>query len=145
MRVSVAGRMSAIATTVRGPSVYGISNKGGRIREIGLTNTTNTAFAAALVRASAAGTRGAALTAVNNDGTINAVTASLTGANTHTADATVGAPFRYVTIGAAAGAGFVWTFGEEGLIVPPGTANGILIICPTGTGQIGDFWFEWDE
>lgn len=125
--------------------MYGIANKGGRIREIGISNTTTTAFAAALARASTTGTQGAALTEVLNDGTLNAISASLTAFNTHTADATVGSPFRQVTIGAAAGAGWVWTFGEEGLIVPPGTANGIVIVCPTGTGQVFDFWFEWDE
>ena len=42
--------MSAVATAVRGPSVYGIASKGGRLREVGLTNTTATAFAAALAR-----------------------------------------------------------------------------------------------
>lgn len=145
MRVSAAARASAICTTVRGPSLYGIASKGGRIREIGISNTTTTAFAAALAFATAAGTRGAAVTAVRHDPTINALAASLTCANTHTADATVGTAFRYITIGAAAGAGYTWTFGEEGLVVPTGTANGVVIICPTGTGQIFDFWFDWEE
>lgn len=145
MRVSAAGQASAICTTLRGPSVYGIASKGGRMREIGISNTTTTAFCAAIARASAAGTPGAALTEVNNDSAVNGLAASLTAFNTHTADATVGAPFRQIMIGAAIGAGYTWTFGEEGLLIPAGTANGIVIICLTGTGQIFDFWFEWDE
>jgi hypothetical protein len=123
----------------------GITNKGGRIREIGIRNTTSVAFAAALALLSAAGTPGAALTEWNLDGTINALAPSLTGFNTHTADATVSRSSYHTTIGAAAGAGETWTFGEEGLLVPTGTANGIAIICPAGTGQIFDFWFVWDE
>jgi hypothetical protein len=69
----------------------------------------------------------------------------LTAFNTHTADATVGGTIRQATLGAAAGAGIIWAFGEEGLLIPAGTANGIVIICPTGTGQHLDFWFDWEE
>jgi len=145
MRVSAAGRASAVATAVRGPSLYGIANKGGRIRTIGITNTTTTAFAAAIALASAAGTQGAALTEMKHDGTINATGPQLTAFNTHTADATIVGAFKQRTIGAAMGAGADWSFGEEGILIPPGTANGIVIICPTGTGQIFDFEIEWDE
>lgn len=145
MRVSAAARMSAICTAVRGPSIYGIANKGGRLREVGIFNTTATALAVALVRASAAGTQGAALTAVNWDHLLNAAAPQVTAFNTHTADATVGSPFRYASLGAAIGAGVIWTFGDEGILIPPGTANGLVIILPTGTGQICDFYFDWDE
>jgi hypothetical protein len=123
----------------------GIASKGGRLREVGFRNTTTTAFTVALVRASAAGTVGAALTEINHDSTINGLAASLTAFNTHTADATVGAAIRYTTVGAAMGAGDTWTFGDEGILIPSGTANGMVLICPTGTGQIFDYWWEWDE
>ena len=59
--------------------------------------------------------------------------------------ATVGQILRQGTLGAAAGAGVIWTFGNGGIVVPSGTANGIGIIVPTGTGQICDIEFTWDE
>jgi hypothetical protein len=144
MRVSAAGRTSAVPTAARGPSVYGIANKGGRIREIGVVNTTAVAVAVGIARASAAGTQGAGLTEVVMDNELNGVI-QLTAFNTHTADATVGAVIRQITLGAAAGSGWVFAFGEEGLVIPQGTANGIVIVCPTGTGQHLDFWFDWEE
>jgi hypothetical protein len=30
-------------------------------------------------------------------------------------------------------------------LISAGTANGVGIICPTGTGQILDYYFDWDE
>jgi hypothetical protein len=145
MRVAAGGRTDALITSTRGPSVYGIANKGGRLREVGIFNTTATAFAVALVRASAAGTVGTAMTEVIMDNEVNSGSAQLTAFNTHTANATVGSPVRQSTIGAAAGAGVIWTFGDEGLIIPTGTANGIVIILPVGTAQHFDFYFEWQE
>jgi hypothetical protein len=137
--------MSVAPTAARGPSVYGIANKGGRLREVGIFNTTAVQCAVALARASAAGTQGAGLTEVNWDHLLNAAAPQLTAFNTHTADATVGAAIRQGTLGAAGGAGIIWTFGDEGILIPPGTANGLVIICPVGTGQIADFYFDWDE
>jgi hypothetical protein len=63
----------------------------------------------------------------------------------HTGDGTVGQILRQGTLGAAAGAGVIWTFGNGGIVVPSGTANGIGIIVPTGTGQICDIEYTWDE
>ncbi len=144
MRVAVAGRTSAVPTAARGPSVYGIASKGGRLREVGVFNTTTTACAVGLARASAAGTQGAALTEIALDSAVDGVI-QLTAFNTHTADATVGGTIRQASLGAAIGAGVIWTFGDAGLIIPQGTANGIVIICPTGTGQHLDFYLEWSE
>lgn len=40
----------------------------------------------------------------------------------------------------------VWTFSDEGLIIPSGAnTNGIGLLCPTGTGQIIDFYIIWEE
>jgi hypothetical protein len=134
-----------VPTAARGPSIYGISNKGGRLREVGAFNTTSSACAVGLARASAAGTQGAGLTEVNWDHLLNAAAPQLTAFNTHTADATVGAMLRQASLGAAIGAGIIWTFGDEGILIPPGTANGIVLLCPTGTGQHLDFYFDWEE
>lgn len=142
-RCSAAGRMSAAATSARGPSVYATAAVRPRIREIGVFNTTSTACAVAVVRATATGTQGTGLTEICESDPTRTVVA--TAFNTHSADATVGSPVRQASLGAAIGSGVIWTFGEDGLVVDDGTANGVVITCPTGTGQVCDFYLVWDE
>lgn len=140
-RIAVAGRTSAVPTTVRGPSLYATTAVRPKIKEIGVFNTTTTACAVAIVRASATGTQGAGLTEVDMSDPTHAVVA--TAFNTHTADATVGSPVRQASLGAAIGAGVIFTFAD--FEVDSATTSGIVIICPTGTGQHLDFYFEWEE
>jgi hypothetical protein len=141
-RCSTGGRMSAIATAARGPSVYATTGVKPRIREIGVFNTTTAACSVGVARATATGTQGAALTEVNESDDSHTVIA--TGFNTHTADATV-ALSRQASIGAAIGAGVIFTFGEDGFILDNATTSGVVITCPSGTGQILDFYIVWDE
>jgi hypothetical protein len=144
MRAHVGERASAVATTTRGPSLYAVANRPFYLVEAGVFNTTDTEFAANIQRLSATGTQGAVLTEIMADA--DAVTVATTAFNTHTANATaVGGEFARATIGAAKGAGIIWTFGKNGIFVPAGTSNGIGILCPVGTGQIFDFYFVWDE
>ncbi len=142
-RFSLATRTSAIPTTVRGPSLYATAAVTPVIREIGVFNTTTTACAVALVRATSVGTQGAALTEVCE--TDNVHVAVATGFNTHTADPAVGAAMRQASLGAAIGSGVVFTFGDNGLIIPAATTAGVVITCPTGTAQHLDFYISWDE
>lgn len=142
-RCSVAGRTSAVPTAARGPSVYSTAALKPRIREVGVFNTTATAVAVGLARASATGTQGAALTEVCEDDDSHVVIA--TGFNTHTADATVGGTIRQASLGAAIGSGVIWTFGDNGFVLDNATTAGIVIICPSGTGQHLDFYVLWDE
>lgn len=120
-----------------------------RVVEVGVFNTAAaTAVAVALVRFSAGtGTKGAAITVVYEDD--NSQAAVTTAANTHTVTpTTISAPLRQVTLGAAVGSGVIWTFGggkTPGLIVPNSTTDGLGIIIPTGTGQVCDLSFTWDE
>lgn len=146
-RWSVATRTSAVPTTVRGPSVYAAAANGGFwVREVGVFNTTTTAAAVGLVIASATGTQGATLTEVcQDDPTKDASDTAGNGFNTHTADATVGSAIRQASLGAAIGSGVIWTFGDQGLFIPEGTTNGVVVNCPTGTGQHLDFYITWDE
>jgi hypothetical protein len=145
MLVSVAGRSTVVGTTVRAiASVFAIAAKGFRLREVGVFNTTAVAVAVALVKFTNATGVGAGLTEVVWDATINGAP-QMTAFAGHTADGAVGAAIRYATLGAAAGAGVIWTFGGEGLVIPVGTANGIGVICPVGTGQILDYYFDFEE
>lgn len=142
-RCAVAGRTDAVPTTTRGPSVYATAAVRPRILSVEVYNTTTTAVAVALVKASAAGTQGTALTEVCLSDPTRTVIA--TGFNTHTANATVGAAFRQATLGAAAGSGVIWTWDDGDLVIDDGTGSGLVIICPTGTAQHLDFAIEWEE
>lgn len=143
-RYSIAGRSTVVGTTVRAvASLFAIASRTMKLREVGIFNTTSTAAAVALVRFTNATGVGAGLTEVAYDEAGPAPNG--TGFAGHTADGAVGSPLRYASLPAAVGGGVIWTFGDTGIIVAAGTANGIGIICPTGTGQIVDYYFDWDE
>jgi hypothetical protein len=142
-RHTVAGRSTVAGTSLRAiASVFSVAATGFNLREVGVFNTTTTAVAVSLVRFTNATGVGAALTEVDFDAAKPAVCTGFAG---HTADGAVGSPLRYASLGAAIGSGVIWTFGDSGILIPVGTANGIGIICPTGTGQILDYYYEWDE
>jgi hypothetical protein len=144
-RYSVAERSTnAGSTTLPLFSLYASAGVAAKVREIGIFNTSTTAAAYCLRRFSATGTQGTALTECEYD---EAAPAPLTTAfNSHSVTPTITAGYlRVATLGAAAGAGVIWTFGDTGLVVPSGTGNGIGILVYTGTGQIVDFYIDWDE
>lgn len=129
-------------------SLYATAAVRPRLVEIGVFNTTATAVAVAVVRLSAGtGTQGAALTEIYEDD--NSQAAVATSFNTHTVTpTTISAPLRQASLGAAVGSGVIWTFGggkTPGLVVPNTTNDAVGIIIPTGTGQICDIHFTWDE
>ena len=72
--------------------------------------------------------------------------ASGTGFAGHTGDGGVGDEIVRGYLGAAIGAGAIWTWDDGvGLDVPAGTTNGVALLCPTGTGQILDYYVIWEE
>jgi hypothetical protein len=143
-RFSVAGRSTVVGTSLRAvASVFAIASRTIKLREVGIFNTTATACAASLVRFTNATGVGTGLTEVLWDPEGPAPNA--TGFAGHTADGAVGSPIRQASLPAAIGGGVVFTFGEGGILISAGTANGVGIICPTGTGQILDYYFDWDE
>lgn len=142
-RCSVATRTSAVPTSARGPSVYATTAIRPQIRKIEVYNTTATAMAVGVARATATGTQGAALTEVCLSDDSRTVIA--TGFNTHTADATLGASIVQASLGAAVGSGIIWTWGPGEFIIDNATTAGVVIYCPTGTGQHLDFSIEWEE
>lgn len=138
MRSTVAG------TSARAQlSLFGIANIGGKLRECGVSNTTTTAFAIGLIRFTNANNVGAG----QSEGKYDESSAgpSMTVFAGHTGDGGTGQVLRQWSIGSAIGSGVIWTFGDTGIIVQPGTANGIGPHVPTGTGQVGDDYLEWDE
>lgn len=143
-RYAIAGRSTVAGTTARAiASLFAIASRTMKLREVGVFNTTSTALAVALVRFTNATGVGSGLTEVPLDEAGPAPNG--TGFAGHTADGAVGAAIRQASLGAAIGSGVIWTFGDTGLIVAAGTANGVGVICPTGTGQILDYYMEWEE
>jgi hypothetical protein len=142
-RHSVAERTDALPTALRGPSVYAAADAGFALRECGVFNTTATAVRVGLIRWTATGTQGTALTEA--DWNANRKDTQAAAFNTHSVNATAGDVIRMATLGAAIGAGVIWTFESDELWVPEGTANGIGIYLPGGTGQHLDFYFDWEE
>lgn len=143
-RYSAGVKSGAGSTTLPLASLYAAAAVGARIREIGVFNTTNTALDIKLVRLTTAGTQGAGLTEGKYDP--DSAAASCTAFTTHTLAPTLGDDLGYrASLGAAIGAGVIWTFGDAGVRIPVGVANGIGIIIENGTGQACEVYIVWDE
>src|ERR1043166_938827 len=125
-------------------SLYSIATVSPCLRECGLTNTTATAVAEKLAYLTSAATQGTGLVETKyRDG---AAAASCTAFTTHTAGTPVGADLGYrASLGAAVGAGVIWTFGEQGITPPVVTANGVGVVVENGTGQACQAYLVWDE
>lgn len=135
---------TAGSTTLPIISLYSAAAVGAKIREIGVFNTTTTAVAIKLARFTTAGTQGTGLVEAKHDP--DSAAASCTAFNTHSVAPTLGDDLGYrASLGAAVGAGVIWTFGDSGLRIPVGTANGIGIIIENGTGQACQAYIVWDE
>lgn len=138
------GLTTAVPTAARGPNIYATAAVRPRVLEVGVFNTTATAMYVALQRATAVGTKGAAITPIPVED--DAQAAVTTAAQTHTADATLTATaIRYGRLGAADGAGLIWTFPEPGILLDNLTTVGLVLSCPSGTGQQIAFYFHWRE
>lgn len=150
MRFSAGGRNAGGSTTLPLASIYGTAGaRNAHLREIHVVNVVATAHFLKLVRLSTAGTQGTGLTESFHGGLAADATSGMNVVNSHTVAPTVSADLGYnVSLGAAIGSGWVWTFGgETGLVVPAGTANGIGILLAAGTVAANaiDFNFVWDE
>lgn len=144
-RYTAGALTTAGSTTLPLISLYAAASVAGRIREIGVSNTTSTRVALKLVRLTSTGTQGSGLTEGKHDPSSNA--AQCAAFNTHSANPTLGDDMGYRThLGPAEGAAFVFTFwNDSGLLVPTGTTNGIGVIVENGSGQPLQAYITWDE
>lgn len=143
-RYSVGARAAgAGSATLPIGSLYAPTGSGGRVREIHVCNTTATAVAVAVCRLTTTGTQGSALTEASHDPA--GPPPLMTGFQTHSGAPTLADLGYRAVLGAAVGSAYIWTFGADGLVIPAGTSQGIGIYIATGTGQILDFTFVWDE
>lgn len=115
-----------------------------RVREIGLFNTAATIMALSMIRAGGLGTRTTPATLQANEpadappGTTLAVGWSVA----PTVAATPAQPLRRIHVPAVIGAGFIWTFGPDDLVIP---ANGGLLFQAIAAGGISDGYCVVDE
>ena len=141
-RYSIAGRSTVAGTTVRAvASLFSTAAVTGRVVEVGVFNTTATAVAVAFVRFTNATGVGAGLTESKHRP--ESAAATCTGFAGHTADGAISDTISQAVLGAAVGSGVIWTF--DGVWTLLGTANGLGVVCPTGTGQILDYTIVWEE
>lgn len=125
-------------------SVFAAANNDIYIIECGVFNTTTTAVAICTKRATAVGT--ASTLDIVHPWDVDTTTATATPKDTHSVDATLyKGYYNAATLGAAAGAGVIWTFGNKGIRIAKGTGNGFCICLATGTGQVLDWYITWDE
>ncbi len=145
-RFTLSGRTNITpTTTLPGVSLYATAGVRPRVVELCMWNTTATACTMAWVALTTAGTQGTSLaSSIHKDSDEN-MTPIATPFNGHTVAPTLGAEIRRADLGAAIGSGVIWTFGDGGVVIPAGTANGIGLICSTGTGQVVDYHITWDE
>lgn len=136
---------TAGSTTLPIISIYSGASVGAKIREIGVFNTTDTAVAIKLTRMTTQGTPGSGLTEACHDDVGD--TSACTAFNTHSSTGpTLGNDLGYrAVLGSAKGSGVIWTFGDQGIRVPTGTANGVGVIVENGTGQACQAYITWDE
>jgi hypothetical protein len=141
-RFSISGR-ATIAGTSSLPfvSLYATTAVRPKVVEVGVFNTTSTGIVVALVRLTTAGTQGTGLTEVPEEDASR--TAVATGFAGHTAGPTIGGEIRRGSIGAAVGAGVIWTF--SGVDIPNTTGDGVGLYVPAGTGQVCDYYIAWNE
>jgi hypothetical protein len=143
-RYSAGVKTSAGSTTLPLAALAANASVAVKVREIGVSNTTNTAFDIKVVRLTTAGTPGTSQAETPYEADAPAATASFNTTYTSTGPTLVDLGYRF-SLGAAIGAGVIWTFGDTGLRIPAGTANGIGIVVENGTGQAAQVYFVWDE
>ena len=123
-------------------SLYATATVSPRVVEIGVTNTTTTAVALLVARITTGNNKGTNLTEAeyNQDWQPPLGTAF----GTHSGVETVADLGYRAQLGAASGSGMIWTFGDGGLVIPPGTTNAIGVVT-VGTGQVCQAYIVWDE
>lgn len=134
---------TAGSTTLPLGSLYAVAATRLILREVHVFNTTTTATDMALRQFTATGTQGAGAVEIPHDPGQSAAQGTTFLSHTVTPTITAG-EFARASLAAAIGGGVVWVF-NDGLLIPAGTANGIGVIVGTGTGQICDLTFIWDE
>lgn len=133
------------STTLPVAGLVTAANNDVYVVEVGVFNTTSTSCNVTVRKITSAGTAGSTVNSIPWDADTTASTATAKDTYTSTGPTLVNGFLANATLGAAVGSGIIWTFGGKGIRCPKGTANGLVIIPGTGTGQILDWYIVWDE
>ena len=143
-RYTVSALTSAGSTTLPIISLYGGTTVRPRLRELHLFNTTATAVSLKLVRVTTTGTQGTGLTEMPTVPEDPAAIA--TAFNTHTVAPTItSGDLLRVALAGAIGSGVIYTFPDQGIVIPATANNGLAVVVSTGTGQVVEATMIWDE
>ena len=131
------------STTLPLGSLYAPAGNRLILKEVHVFNTTATATDMALRAFTATGTQGSGITEVEHDPGSPPVLGTVFDSHTVTPTITAGS-LAVASMAAAIGAAVMWIF-NKGIIIPAGTGNGVGVMPLTGTGQICDLTFIWEE
>jgi len=135
--------LAAVGTTLLpSSSLYAGANKDVRLMELHAFNDTASACKYLLARLDTAGTKGAAQVDAAYGRVAQVSEAEVFAV--HTVGPTIDEVFERMPFGAAIGAGFILTFGKEGLLIPAGIGNGIGMILIGGVGQQLETTYVWE-
>jgi hypothetical protein len=143
-RSSAGVKTSAGSTTLPLAALAAGASVGAKLREVGVFNTTNTAFDVKLARLTTAGTPGTSQTETKHDPDSAAAACSFNTTYSSTGPTLEDLGYR-ASLGAAIGAGVIWTFGDAGIRITAGAANGVGVVVENGTGQAAQVYAVWDE
>jgi hypothetical protein len=138
---------TAGSTTLPMASLYATSAVRPRLVEVGVFNTTTSAFDVALRRATTAGGTHTAREEIYEDDNSQAAVATLFDSDTGTTPTLTTGNLRVASLGGTVGAGVIWTFGggKTGGLVIPNTASDGIVIIGLASPQICTVHFVWDE
>ena len=145
----MANRYSGIALAGAGTaalpssSLYAGVNKDVRLFELHVFNTVAVTSRYQLRRLDSAGTKPVA--GIHNPYDPNSPVSDAGVHNTHTIGPAMDELIELLVFGAAIGAGFIITFGDKGLLIPAGVANGIGMNLIDGVGQVIATTYVWEE
>jgi hypothetical protein len=136
---------NAPTSTLPAASIYAPSGNGGFLVEVHVTQTVATEQVVSVNRFTTAGTQGTGQTELEYNPEGPTPTMTVFDSHTSTPPTLAGGDLGRATLPAAFGGAFIFIFGDRGIWIPAGTANGIGILAPSGTGQVLDVEFVWDE
>lgn len=125
-------------------SLYATAGVRPRVKEVGVFNSTATAFDVALRRATTVGGTHTGREELYMNDPAQTALATLFDTDSGTAPTITAGNIRVASLPAAIGGGVIWTFGGDGLVIPNTTGDGLVIIG-LASPQICTVYFEWEE
>ncbi len=125
-------------------SLYATVNTRLILREVHVIQTTTTAVELAIQRLTTAGTAAAETGEAPWDPDSAAPEGDVR--DTHTVGPTITAgEVESILLPGIIGSAWLWAFDGSGFIIPIGVANGVGVTVPTGTGQVVETTYVWEE